>query len=81
MSLIILEITLLEVSYYIFFYCLWKQFDITAFFFYFKDRYILYPEVLGQGANSLVTVAEEKSTQKIYAAKVKQITKYHKFII
>jgi len=36
----------------------------------FEDRYILYPEVLGQGANSLVTVAEEKSTQKIYAAKI-----------
>lgn len=40
----------------------------------------MYPEVLGQGANSLVTVAEEKSTQKIYAAKVKFIKNCKKWI-
>lgn len=36
----------------------------------FLDKYTLYPEVLGQGANSLVTVAEEKSSQKSYAVKI-----------
>ena len=35
-----------------------------------QDRYILYPEILGQGANSLVAVAEEISNQKTCAVKV-----------
>ena len=35
-----------------------------------SDKYTLYPEILGQGANSLVAVAEEKSSLKTYAVKV-----------
>ena len=56
-------------SPFLFFFC-FCNWCCEYFFNYNVDRYKLKEEVIGRGANSLVTLATEVTTRKDYAVKV-----------